>query len=354
MIRRPKSHPDSETARFPFGSFALSLAGVVAYCLLVSLVACGEAPRTPADEGRAVSTEARTVLPPPVSVPPESSSKAPDATPTALRTDVTYEEAEAAWRDRRYDEATELFVAYTRRRPDNPWGQYMLGLSAWKAGEPDRAIGAFEAALALDSTHVKSLVNLSRVRLETGDAEAARSSIERALVLDPESGDAWRVAGNVRSDLGQVDEAIEAYRRALAIDDGDAWAMNNLGLALIRDGRYEQALGPLARAVELQPGTAVFQNNLGVALECTDRFGGAIAAYRAAVEAEGGSAKAEASLARLEGTERAEDPIAVDLGALASAFQAELDAGRIDSAASAPGVPATEPEVEATLDTGGD
>jgi tetratricopeptide (TPR) repeat protein len=79
---------------------------------------------------------------------------------------VTYEEAESTFTSRRYGEATEMFASYVSRRPQNPWGHYMLGLSAWKAGQLPRARESFERAIELDPSHVKSLLNLTRVLLD--------------------------------------------------------------------------------------------------------------------------------------------------------------------------------------------
>jgi len=55
----------------------------------------------------------------------------------------------------------------------------MLGLSAWKQGDRDRAVAAFEQVLEKDSTHVKSQLNLSRVLIEQGKAQDALSTSRR-------------------------------------------------------------------------------------------------------------------------------------------------------------------------------
>jgi tetratricopeptide (TPR) repeat protein len=245
-----------------------------------------------------------------------------------VRTDVTYEEAEAAFRSGAYREAVSLFEGYIAGHPDNPWGHYMLGMSAWKGGHDEKAIEAFEAALERNPDHLKSLVNLSRVRLEAGRPDEASISIERALELEPGSGEAWRVAGNVRSDLDLENEALDAYRRAIAIDPDDAWAMNNLGLVLIRQGRWDEALGPLARATELKPEVGVFQNNLGSALERTGYLTEAEDAFRAAVASEEGSGKAAESLARVEARTVGRDAPDADLVGLAAAFLDEVEGWR--------------------------
>ena len=55
----------------------------------------------------------------------------------------------------------------------------MLGLSAWKAGDHDRATSAFDRALQLDPNHRKSLFNSSRVLLEMGNPRQPWSGSKR-------------------------------------------------------------------------------------------------------------------------------------------------------------------------------
>jgi Tfp pilus assembly protein PilF len=238
---------------------------------------------------------------------------------------VTYEEAEATFTSRRYGEATEMFAAYVTRRPGNPWGHYMLGLSAWKAGELPRARESFERAIELDPSHVKSLLNLARVLLELKESREASERVLAALELDSTSAETHRLMGRVRTALGEPEAAIESYRAALVLDAQDLWAMNNMGLLLIHLGRFEEALGPLARAVQLDSTIAVVRNNFGMALERTGHFVAAAESYRAAVAIDPGYSKASSSLARIDG--RGDDPLAkpIDVTLLADDFIQELE-----------------------------
>jgi len=245
---------------------------------------------------------------------------------------ATYEEAESTFSARRYGEATEMFASYVTRRPGNPWGHYMLGLSAWKAGQLPRARESFERAIELDPRHVKSLLNLSRVLLELNEPREASTRVTAALELDSTSAETHRLMGRVQSALGEREAAIESYRSALAIDAHDVWAMNNMGLVLIQLGRFEEALRPLARAVQLDSTVAVFQNNFGMALERTGHFVAAAEAYRSAVSIDPGYAKASASLTRIG--DRKDDALAqpIDIALLADDFVREVEtwkAGRV-------------------------
>jgi Flp pilus assembly protein TadD len=237
---------------------------------------------------------------------------------------VSFEEAESAFRERRYGDAVNLFTGYVGRRPENPWGHYMLGLSAWKAGEHAKAERAFEEALRLDPKHVKSLLNWSRVLLETGRPDQALEKIEAALATDSTSSDVFRLRGLALAELGCPEDAIEAYRRAIVLDDQDAWSMNNLGLVLIREGRFEEALGPLARAVEIRQDVPTFWNNLGIALERTGHLRAAEEAYRKAFAADAGYEKASVSLARVEVLSEDSTVQPIDLAVLARGFEEEV------------------------------
>jgi len=266
------------------------------------------------------------------------------ATP-AVTGPVAFSDAESAYRDQRYDDATRLFTAYTSQKPDNAWGYYMLGLSAWKAGDRAAAESAFTEALSRDPFHIKSRVNLGRVLIEDGQPDQAIGTLDTAIAMDSTVGEAYRVLGVAQADKGDVDDAITSYRHAARLDDHDAWSPNNLGLLLIRQGRYDEALAPLARAVAIAPDVPVFQNNLGIALERTGHFRQAADAYRAALAADSTYGKAQVNLDRVKDREDASDVVPVDLTSLANDFvrgltetSAPIDSTTPDT------VPAVEPQ----------
>ncbi len=242
-------------------------------------------------------------------------------------TEVTYDEAETAFHERRYEQAVKLFTLYTDRKTENPWGYYMLGLSAWKAGDHNGAEAAFTRALSLDPHHMKSYLNLSRVLLDTGKPMEALEKVREALAIDPESNVAYRLKGRVFRQIGQRPQAVDAYRRAIQIDTEDAWSMNNLGLVYIEEGLFDKALPPLSRAVELQSDNAVFLNNLGMALESTGHFCSARDAYESAVAINNSYEKASANMDRVAAVLEDPDLEPVDLAAVAQSFVDEIGGG---------------------------
>jgi len=213
---------------------------------------------------------------------------------------VSFADADAAYQAKNYGEAARLFEQYTERRPNNAWGHFMMGLSAWKAGDLSKAEGAFEEALRIDPNHLKSLVNLSRVLIDQRRYDDALVRLTHAGEVDPNSVDVQRLLGRVYAAEHKTDDAVNAYRRAIALDAQDAWSMNNLGLLLLEQDKAEDALPLLCRAVQLQKTEAAFHNNLGMALEHTGRFLAAAEQYRGALMADPGYGKAKQNLARVE------------------------------------------------------
>src|SRR5947207_14881952 len=158
-----------------------------------------------------------------------SSESTSASAPTPVVTGpVSFEDANTAFKGRRYAKAARLLATYTTAKPDNVWGYYMLGLSAWKAGDHDRAVDAFQRALEQDSTHVKSHLNLTRVLLEQGKPQDALSSVETALRIDSASSEGFRLLGRVKSALGETTGANDAYHGSLVTGDHDVLAPNNL------------------------------------------------------------------------------------------------------------------------------
>lgn len=269
--------------------------------------------------------------PPPVRVAHESRELAEPESTTAVEAPavsgpVRYEDAEAAYRDREFDEAVARFTAYVAEKPENAWGHFMLGLSAWKAGDPTTAESAFEEALLRDPQHLKSMLGLSRVLIETGRPDEALEEIELAAAVDS-SAQVFRLKGRALDELGRPDEAAEAYLAAIARDDTDVWALNNLGYLYIRIAREDAAIGPLARAAELAPDRAVFQNNLGIALERVGYAGSAVEAYRAALAADSTFEKARVNLERVE-SRGVDLAVTADLAGLAQDFLDDVVAWR--------------------------
>jgi predicted Zn-dependent protease len=294
---------------------AVAITAMLTAMAILSAAACGGSRGTTRTDSRDAASADPVVSPAPAPVVSTGMTADPN---------VSYATAESAYTSHRYTDAVVMFSNYAARHPQNVWGHYMRGVSAWKAGQLDTARAAFETALAIDPGHTKSLINLSRVLLEQKRPNDALDRIDVVLAADSTSGEAWRVLGRVQSSLGHRTEALTAYRAAIALDSADVWSMNNMGLLLIGGGQYADALAPLARAVQLDSGVSVFHNNLGIALERSGHMAAAASAYQDALNGDSTYTKARVSLARVTGRQDEPGTEPVDVAALGTQFAAEI------------------------------
>ncbi len=285
---------------------------------LILAAACGkDAPPADASE----TTAEVTVMP---ATHPGGPERGSPVEPVVIGP-VRFERAESSFTARRYEEAVGLFAVYTRDTPENPWGFYMLGLSTWKSGDRINAAQAFRKALELDSTHVKSRLNLSRVLIEDGRPDEALEQLELVRAGDATLGEVQRLIGRAHDARGEVEQAIAAYQRAIVLDTTDVWAMNNLGVLLVQQGRAGEALGPLVRATALRPTSPVFQNNLGTALEASGHRIAAGIAYGAALAADSTYEKARISLERTSTVDESVPDTPIDLDLVAREFVSQIE-----------------------------
>jgi tetratricopeptide (TPR) repeat protein len=284
-----------------------------AVVLACAVVGCNKKDSQKATATEQVPSVAEAWSPKPKAIDGEGFAGTPSPTVTGP---VSFADGDAAYQSKNYGEATKLFEQYIERRPDNPWGHYMLGLSAWKSGDLVKSEQSFETALRIDPAHMKSLVNLSRVLIEQKRYDDAIVKLTTASDVDSESATVPRLMARAHSAKGDFEQAVDAYRRAIALDGSDAWSMNNLGLLYLEHGFVEDALAYLAKAVQMKENVAAFHNNLGMALEHQGRFVAAATAYKGALTAEPGYKKATQNLARVEAVKSGpEEPF--DLAALA-------------------------------------
>jgi len=290
--------------------------GKVAVLLLVAcaVVGCskrGESPKAKADATTPAATSGE-----PVAFKHVDGEGFAENAAAKVTTPASFADGEAAYQAKNYRDATKIFEEYTARRPENAWGHYMLGLSAWKSGDLAKSEHAFEVALRIDPKHVKSYINLSRVLIEQKRFDDAIAKLTVATEVDAESIEVPRLMARAYTAQNKIDEAVDAYRRAIVLNERDAWSLNNLGLLFLEQGFTEDAVPYLAKAIEVNPNVPAFHNNLGMALEHTGRFRAAATAYGGALVADPRYEKAKQNLARVAAVKSGpEEPF--DLAALA-------------------------------------
>jgi tetratricopeptide (TPR) repeat protein len=134
------------------------------------------------------------------------------------------------------------------RRGTSATGWYDAGCRL-EAGDPARAIAAYERALAGRPDLADAHNNLGRLLHDAGSVAAAESCYRLAICADPRVALYWFNLGVAVEDLGRRAEAIAAYERAIALDERVADAHYNLARLLELSGRSTGDEMMLQRAV---------------------------------------------------------------------------------------------------------
>src|SRR2546426_5766324 len=113
-----------------------------------------------------------------------------------------------------------FFTACTRRPSANDeFVRLMnLGKSQYESGQADKAIAAYQQALAFSPTNPDAHLNLANAYLLAGQSENALKEAREVLSLDTNSAAALYVAGCANLRLRQFDEAVKDLQQAKDID----------------------------------------------------------------------------------------------------------------------------------------
>jgi tetratricopeptide (TPR) repeat protein len=117
-----------------------------------------------------------------------------------------------------------------------------LGLKAVSAGLMQKALDAFDRALAIDPQDARIHYSRGLALALLGRIDKALAAFDEALKINPQFAEVHCSRGLALAQLGRMDEALAAFDRALAINPQDAEAHHGRGLALAQLGRTDEAL----------------------------------------------------------------------------------------------------------------
>ena len=150
-----------------------------------------------------------------------------------------------------YDEIIELIKTNSFRQMEfDPEIWNYLGSAYTGKGELEKALEAFQEAIAIDDKHQTAYNNLGSTYLlifiEKKDRMAfqnALQSFKKTIELDPDFASAYNGLGGAYLMAGDFDGAIYCLQKALELDPDSARALFNLGLAYLNKGDSTKALG---------------------------------------------------------------------------------------------------------------
>lgn len=176
--------------------------------------------------------------------------------------------AQALGDDGRDEDAISVLADLAADHPDAMRLQYLYGDALRRAEQPENAVAAFDAAIALlgEPTTQHWLIYYQRgvAYHDGGDWTRAEADFRYALELQPENALVLNYLGySLVEERRNLDEALDMIRRAVERRPYDGYIADSLGWVLYRMERFDEAVEPMERAVELSPVDPLINDHLG-------------------------------------------------------------------------------------------
>lgn len=149
--------------------------------------------------------------------------------------------------------------------------------------QPDKALSAVEAFLALHPEEVSGHLVRARLLKGLGRKEEAIGAYERILSLKPDDRETYRVLAPLYEE-NQPAKALLAYRHLTELSPNDAEPFLKLSNLLLQQGDEESAIPVLTKALEIEPRRAHEQIALARMLAKRNRLEEAILHFLLATE----------------------------------------------------------------------
>ncbi len=176
---------------------------------------------------------------------------------------------------------------------------FTVGLAHYRAGEMEKALKCFTAAIEAISPGGECYVDVSEAHfyrgtayLLLGDHERAIEDYDQAIALKPELAEAYNNRGGAYYYLGDYERAIANFDQAIALQPDYAEAYSNRGATYNGLDDHKRAIADCDKAIELKPDYAEAYNNRGNAYANLGDYERAITDYNKAIELQPDYAKA--------------------------------------------------------------
>lgn len=143
---------------------------------------------------------------------------------------------------------------------DAATGYYNAGVNLLEAKQYERAIAAFDQALAENITMIQqsdallyTYQNKGYAQIQLNNFTAAIQTIDQGLALYENDEKLWYNKGYALFRLGQYQDALNAYDNVLRINNQSVPALNNKGDTFFQMGRYQDAIDAYTMAIVIDP-----------------------------------------------------------------------------------------------------
>ena len=200
-----------------------------------------------------------------------------------------------------FTEAMAKIDKVLREDPDILEAHNIMGNLLTKVDELEKALTAFQEALARDAEYKPALFGLAATYQELGRVPEAEAGFRRILDLDPRDNRANFLLAKIHADRTEFENALELLKHAVDVGSERAPLHNLMAECYIGLKDFDAAEEEVRRALAMKPDLPTAYYNLALIFEERGDVSGAIEAYTTEIENAPKDYKAHFNLAKLYG-----------------------------------------------------
>jgi tetratricopeptide (TPR) repeat protein len=205
-----------------------------------------------------------------------------------------------------WDKAIEAFQRAIALQPQNFEAHNNLGYALEEAGYYKEALAEYETALKIKPDYKPALQNIlsgvgrwSQDLIDHGQYSTAEEILKAGIARAPEAGELYYFLGVVYQAMGKSAESLQMWKKAAQIRPDSSIAHYVKAVEKASAGDYQGALNELNEAVKIKPDNAYAHNLMGIILATTGKPQEAIAKFETAIKYKPNYAEAYLSIATL-------------------------------------------------------
>lgn len=161
----------------------------------------------------------------------------------------------------RVEQAVEYLEGYVKKNPYSREGWYCLGCAYRDLTLYEKAVDAFEYAIAIDKSYVDAYVALSQTQDYMGNTSEAVTTMLRVLDYSEERDKVYHTIGSLYAREANYDTAMAYFKKAIEENPANAEAHASLALCYLEIGDTSTAVSKVNRALMLDEVTPVDPND---------------------------------------------------------------------------------------------
>ena len=176
-----------------------------------------------------------------------------------------------------------LWASAVRTEPGNPRAHNSLGLSYAEAGQTDKAIGSYLAAIELDPYFIDAYYNCSVEYSSMGKRQDSIALYRQMIKHLPYCALGYSYMGFEFTALKRYPEAISMFEKAIELQPDLTNAVVGLGYVYNLMGKIETAITWYRKGIELEPDNLRQYHNLGLIYKNLGRKAESIELYKSLI-----------------------------------------------------------------------